>query len=144
MKDEWFEKRATEEEGHDVSAGGALGAPPEPEFTENEIKDVLTALYQDGHVDLVLADRVAALLNRPAGGASEDATLQSSQSTGAFPAVPRLEAGERLARAIQELPRYAFDQQASIYGPVDPGEGTFVRHEDIEELLAALRAERAL
>jgi uncharacterized protein YciW len=31
-------------------------------FTENEIKDVLTALYQDGHVDLVLADRVAAFL----------------------------------------------------------------------------------
>jgi hypothetical protein len=32
-------------------------------FTENEIKDVLTALYQDGHVDLVLADRVATLMS---------------------------------------------------------------------------------
>jgi hypothetical protein len=35
---------------------------PTSAFTENEIKDVLTALYQDGHVDLVLADRVAALM----------------------------------------------------------------------------------
>lgn len=39
-----------------------LHAGAEPAFSENETKDVLTALYQDGHVDLVLADRVAALM----------------------------------------------------------------------------------
>lgn len=37
-----------------------------PAFTENEVKDVLCALYQDGDVDLVLADRIAALMQRPA------------------------------------------------------------------------------
>jgi hypothetical protein len=43
---------------------GAASVPPL--FTEDEIKDVLTSLYQDGHVDLRLADRVAALLHRGA------------------------------------------------------------------------------
>jgi hypothetical protein len=40
-------------------------APPPVTFTEHEIRDVLTSLYQDGHVDLVLADRVAALMQPP-------------------------------------------------------------------------------
>lgn len=47
-------------------ASSRLDAGAPQRFTENEIKDVLTALYQDGHVDLVLADRVAALMNQPA------------------------------------------------------------------------------
>jgi len=42
-------------------ASASASSHPEP-FSENETKDVLTALYQDGHVDLVLADRVAALM----------------------------------------------------------------------------------
>jgi hypothetical protein len=37
-------------------------APQEAAFTENEVKDVLTALYQDAQVNLALADRVAALI----------------------------------------------------------------------------------
>lgn len=44
------------------SALASASASVERPFTENETKDVLTALYQDGHVDLVLADRVAALM----------------------------------------------------------------------------------
>ena len=40
--------------------------PAAAAFTENEIKDVLTSLYQDGHVDLVLADRIASLMRPPA------------------------------------------------------------------------------
>ncbi len=39
-------------------------APPEEQdtFTESEIAEVLTSLYMDGAVDLVLADRIAALM----------------------------------------------------------------------------------
>lgn len=37
-------------------------AQPATPFTDDEINDVLTAVYEDGRVDLVLADRIAALL----------------------------------------------------------------------------------
>ncbi len=46
----------------------------------------------------------------------------------------------RLRAALDELPRYAFDQQGAIYGPVDAGEGTFVRHEDLSALLSEPQA----
>lgn len=47
---------------NDQPAEWLRSLPATPQFTENEIKDVLTSLYQDGHVDLALADRIAALM----------------------------------------------------------------------------------
>jgi hypothetical protein len=61
----------------------------EPAFTEQEIKDVVTALYQDGRVDLVLADRVAALLlGRAAAGDPplDTATVWTGLMAGCAPA----------------------------------------------------------
>ena len=37
---------------------------------------------------------------------------------------------------LRDLPRYAFDQDGSIYGPVDAGPGTFILDEDFTEVLA--------
>jgi hypothetical protein len=56
-------------EAADALAALSGGARPQEgsTFTENETKDVLTALYQDGHVDLVLADRIAALMRESTG-----------------------------------------------------------------------------
>jgi hypothetical protein len=53
--------------------------PSSQPFTENETKDVLTALYQDGHVDLVLCDRVAALMR-----AAVPASAEGEDTFGAF------------------------------------------------------------
>jgi hypothetical protein len=41
-----------------------------------------------------------------------------------------------LVPRLRKLPRYAFDQDGTIYGPVDADEGTFIRHEDLEIMLA--------
>lgn len=48
---------------------------------------------------------------------------------------------EELRTLVEKLPRYAFDQGGSIYGPVDVGDGTFVRHEDLEAALSASQKE---
>lgn len=47
-------------------------------FTDNEVKDVLTALYQDGHVDLVLADRISALMYGLAAGLNQSSMLNAA------------------------------------------------------------------
>lgn len=70
-------------------------------FTENEIKDVLTALYQDGHVDLVLADRIAALMH---GSGVEDAerdTPTGPDTTRGVTTTPSNDEGSRVTRLRQ-------------------------------------------
>lgn len=62
-----------------LPAGFASDRAVQPEaFTENEIKDVLCALYQDGHVDLVLADRIAALMQGLAVGLNQSSMLNTA------------------------------------------------------------------
>jgi hypothetical protein len=47
----------------------------------------------------------------------------------------------RVRAIIATWPHYAADRDGTTYGPVDPGYDTFVRHEDLADLVATLLAE---
>lgn len=74
-------------------------------------------------------------------------SLTSAQAMRSFKCGARWAQGQaspldRVQELLTRLPRYAFDQQGVIYGPVDAGPGTFLRHEDVETILTSQEHKR--